>query len=461
MSRPPTEETTAVSPSKSRVGWLFDPALLAVAGASVVVVFVAGLLQVSHGSYSMTYVEAWRALFSREVILNPAAWQSFFLGSEMPEVSTESLVIWNIRLPRVVVAVFVGMNLALSGAIFQAVTRNELASPFVLGVSAGAGFAILVTLVVLPGVALGIPLLVPTLSLSAGGALAAALTLGTLGLIGGSCVLAWKRKTRRATVGAVAVTAAVLAVFSLLSATGTAGPLPFAPVELIVSLSALLPLIAAIGGIGAFLTVYAIAWKNGTSPVRLVLAGVIVSTICTSLQTSMFFFADNIGVVQSAVAWTNGSLTGADWEQVRIVLPWSILAVGLALVGARQLNVLLLGEQTAKSLGMSVERVRFGLASVAVLAAAASIAVAGIVSFVGLIVPHLVRTLVGSDHKRLIVGCLFVGPALMVVADLGARLGMSVLLGSDIQVPVGIVTGLIGGPYFLYLMRRQENIGEI
>jgi iron complex transport system permease protein len=133
----------------------------------------------------------------------------------------------------------------------------------------------------------------------------------------------------------------------------------------------------------------------------------------------------------------------------------------LALVSSRQLNVLLLGERTASSLGMSVEKVRFALSGVAVLAAAASIAVAGIVGFVGLIVPHMVRNIVGSDYKKLVVGCLFAGPALMVAADVGARLGMSVIVGSDAQIPVGIVTGLVGGPYFLYLMRRQEQMGEI
>jgi iron complex transport system permease protein len=110
---------------------------------------------------------------------------------------------------------------------------------------------------------------------------------------------------------------------------------------------------------------------------------------------------------------------------------------------------------------MSIERVRFALSGVAVLAAAASIAVAGIVGFVGLIVPHVVRNLAGSEYKRLMVGCLFVGPALMVGADVGARLGMSALVGAETQLPVGIVTGLIGGPYFLYLMRKQQHMGEL
>ena len=105
---------------------------------------------------------------------------------------------------------------------------------------------------------------------------------------------------------------------------------------------------------------------------------------------------------------------------------------------------------------MSVEKVRFALSGVAVLAAAASIAVAGIVGFVGLIVPHMVRNIVGSDYKKLVIGCVFVGPALMVAADVGARLALS-----PVQIPVGIVTGLVGGPYFLYLMRKQDKMGEI
>jgi iron complex transport system permease protein len=319
----------------------------------------------------MPLVEAWQAVLNPDVVLSRQAWRGFLLGGGLPELNTRSLIVWNIRLPRVFVAVLVGMNLAVSGAIFQAITRNELASPFILGVSSGAGLMILLTLVIFG------------------------------------------------------------------------------------SLTTFLPLIASIGGATAFLIVYAIAWQGGTSPVRLVLAGVIVATVFGSLQTALFFFAEDIGVVQTAIAWTTGSLTGTDWEQVRMALPWTIVAMLLALLSSRQLNVLLLGGSTAKSLGMNVERVRFGLSGVAVLAAAASIAVAGIVGFVGLVVPHIVRNLVGSDYKKLIVGCMFAGPALMVAADVGARLALN-----PVQIPVGIVTGLIGGPYFLYLMRKKQQLGE-
>ena len=371
----------------ARFDWI-DQSLITLCAGSLAIVVAAGLVQVSFGSYSMTVTQAWQSVVDTTVLFDHRWLLNFLLGEELmrsvtgfqgelPELSTETLIVWNIRLPRVFVAMLVGCNLAVSGAIFQAVTRNELASPFILGVSSGAGLLILLTLVVFP------------------------------------------------------------------------------------VLAAALPIIAAAGGMGAFVLVYLIAWKGGTSPVRLVLAGVIVGTVFQSLQTGLFFFADDIGVVQSAIAWTTGSLTGTDWEQVRTALPWTLIAMSLALVGARQLNVLLLGERTASSLGMNVERMRFALSAVGVLAAAASIAVAGIVGFVGLIVPHVVRNVVGSDYKRLVVGCLFAGPALLVAADVGARLAIPVVMGGSGQLPVGIVTGLVGGPYFLYLMRKQDELGEI
>jgi len=354
-----------------RLGWL-DGSLATLCLGSLVVAVVAGLVQVSFGAYTMTLVQAWGAVFNPNVLFDLNVWRAFLLGADLPEMNRRSLIVWNIRMPRVVVAVLAGMCLAVSGAIFQAVTRNELASPFILGVSSGAGFTVLLTLVVFSG------------------------------------------------------------------------------------LSSLLPLLAAVGGTVAFLLVYTIAWKGGTSPVRLVLAGVIVNMVFQSLQRALFFFADDLGTVQSALGWITGSLTGVGWVDVRIALPPTLVAVTLALAGARQLNVLLLGEGTASSLGMRVERVRFLLSGVAILAASAAISVAGIVGFFGLVVPHIVRLVVGSDYRRLLVGCVFAGPALMVLADVGARLALN-----PVQIPVGVVTGLVGGPYFLYLMRRQDRMGEI
>jgi len=352
-----------------RFAWITRELGIVVAGSSLVVL-VAATLQLSFGAYPISPVAAWRTLLDPTVLLSGGAWNAFLFGGPVPAYETGTLVAWTIRLPRVLVGVLVGMNLAVSGAILQAVTRNELASPFVLGVSSGAGLAVLLTVVVFTGF------------------------------------------------------------------------LPY------------LPLFAAVGGGVAFLLVYGIAWQGGTSPVRLVLAGVIVSSVFGSVQTGLFLLLEDVGVIQSVVAWTTGSLVGADWAQVRMILPWTVVAVGAALLGSRQLNVLTLGERTASSLGMSVEHVRFGLSGVAVLAAAASVAAAGIVGFVGLVVPHIVRRLVGTDHKRLLIGCVFAGPALLTAADAGARLALN-----PAQIPVGIVTGLVGGPYFLYLMRKHRDFG--
>jgi iron complex transport system permease protein len=344
------------------------------------IVLVSAVAQTSAGSYPMTWRQAWASLTDPAVWGRSATLLRLLFGesfarvrglAEASPLSTITVIVWNVRLPRVLAGVMVGMNLSISGAIFQAVTRNELASPYLLGVSSGAGLAVLLVLVLFP------------------------------------------------------------------------------------ALTPALPLLAMAGGGLAFLVVYLIAWNRGASAVRLVLAGVIVSAIATSLQTAMFFLARDITVVQNALAWTTGSLTGADWRQVRMIAPWTLICATLALAASRHLDLLLLGDPTARALGMPVERARFLLATVAILAAGSSVAVAGLVGFVGLIVPHLVRGMIGTAHRGLLIGCLFAGPALMVSADTFARLAMN-----PVQFPVGVVTGLLGGAFFLYLMRRRREIGK-
>ncbi|WP_115862481.1 FecCD family ABC transporter permease [Halorussus litoreus] len=353
--------------------WYADSALAGVALGSAAVLVAATLLQVSFGAFPLTLGEAWGAVFDPSILFSAEAWRSFLLGTDVPEWFTQQQhIVWNIRLPRILVGALVGANLAVSGAIFQITTRNELASPYILGVSDGAGLVVLVVL------------------------------------------------------------------------TAFAEFLPFVPV------------LAALGGGAAFLLVYIIAWKNGTSPVRLVLAGVIVGTVFGSVQRALFFFIDDLGTVMSAQAWLSGSLLNTDWGEVRIAAPFTVLALALAFTVTQELDVLALGEETAESLGMPVEKMRFAVAGIAVLSTAAAIAVAGLIGFVGLIVPHMVRNVVGGDSRRLLVGCLFLGPALLVGADVGARLALS-----PIQLPVGIITGLVGGPYFLYLMRKTESLGEV
>ncbi|HBP18287.1 MAG TPA: iron ABC transporter permease [Planctomycetes bacterium] len=374
-ARPPEWAAGEVQPHRSaRV-------LALVALVSFLIVSAATLIQIGAGSYDMTWREAWAALSDPALWRDPSVILRLFLGEGAadrlgcctPEaIPTATLIVWTVRMPRVLVGILVGVNLAFSGCIFQAITRNEMASPYLLGVSSGAGLTILVVLVIYP------------------------------------------------------------------------------------HLGVHLPLLAMVGGMVAFVLVYAIAWNHGTSPVRLVLAGVIVGAVAGSIQTALHYLVTDITVVQDALAWTSGSLVGVGWAQVRMIAPWTVLCVTLGLSGARYLDVLLLGDETAKALGMSIERARFLLASAAVLSAASAVSVAGLIGFVGLIVPHIVRSLVGSPHHRLLVGCLLAGPALLVGADAAARLVLNPL-----QVPVGLVLGVLGGGFFLYLMRRKRDFGRL
>jgi len=357
---------------RGRFAWI-DRSLIVFSGVCLLIVIAGSVVQVSMGALPIELAGVIDGLFNPAIWGDVEAWAALLLGQgELPAIDRETLVIWTVRLPRVFSGALIGVCLSISGAIFQAVTRNELASPYILGISSGAGLAILITLIVFP-----------------------------------------------------------TAVMSL-------------------------PILAAGGGLAAFFLVYAIAWKGGVDPIRLILAGVIVGTIFGSLQTAVLLLADDIAIVKSALDWTTGSLTGNDWKQVRMILPWTVLVLALSLFAGRQLNLLLLGDATARSLGMSVQRARFLLCLLAIVAASASVAVAGIIGFVGLIIPHIVRSCLGSDYRRVLIGCLFAGPALMIFSDVLAR-----LLMNPVQIPVGIVTGVVGGAYFLYLMRRRREVGSV
>ena len=256
----------------------FDSTVVGIAVVSIVLSVGAGLVQVRYGAFEMSFETAVRALLDQAVWTRPRVLATIVLGesaaraiglyADLGSLTNATIVVWTIRLPRVLVAALVGINLAISGAIFQAITRNELASPYVLGVSSGAGVAVVFTLV---------------------------FSLGTY----------------------------------------------------------LLPFAAVVGGAAAFAIVYLVAWRGGTTPVRLILAGVVVGTIFNSLQTGMFYFIESNGVMRTAVAWLAGSLVGVGWQSFRVVAVPTLVITPLALLAARHLDVLLLGERTARSLGMS------------------------------------------------------------------------------------------------------------
>ncbi len=285
-------------------------------------------------------------------------------------------IIFDIRLPRVLTAMLVGGGLAMSGAVFQALLRNPLADPYIIGTAAGASLGAVSGIV--------LPLLVPALAIGAGSA-----WLG-IGLV---------------------------------------------------------QVLAFAGGLGTVLLVYAVARSGGRVPVvTLLLTGYAVSAVLAAVVALLMFMAGR--ALGAIFGWLMGSLADASWSSLALAGPLLGISFLLLLARWRRLNVLLLGDAQASTLGVDVERERLRLTMLATLATSTAVAVSGTIGFVGLVVPHLLRLAIGPDHRLLLPASLVFGAALLALADLGAR-----LLGG---LPVGIVTALIGAPFFLYLLRRSH-----
>ena len=311
------------------------------------------VVSISYGEYDITPWEVVQTLTAT-------------LPEDHPDARNFNLVVHTFRLPRILTAFMVGMALATSGAIMQGITRNPLAEPGILGVSAGAGLAAVSVIVWFQDIPMS--------------------------------VLPW----------------------------------------------------AAFGG--ALLTataIYLLAWKdNGIVPVRLILIGVAFAAVLGSLTTFMLVFGD-INDVQQAYVWLAGSVYGRNWEHVRTLGGWLLILMPLAVFSARQMNTLALGDEMARGLGARVEFQRMFLLVISVALAAVAVAVAGTIGFVGLVAPHITRRLVGPSHEGLIPITALFGGGLLVLADL---IGRWVIAPSEL--PIGIITALIGAPYFMYLLYR-------
>jgi iron complex transport system permease protein len=293
---------------------------------------------------------------------------------------SDEQIIFLIRLPRVLTAMLVGGGLAMAGTVFQAVLRNPLADPYVIGTAAGASF----------GAALGIvaPLALPALAIGAGTSL---LGLGVVQLL------------------------------------------------------------AFVGGLGTVLLVYAIARGAGrVQVVTLLLTGYAVSAVLAAMVALLMFVSGR--ALAAIFGWLMGSLANPSWVALAFATPLMLVSFAFLLGRWRRLNLLLLGDAQAASLGMNVEREKLVLTVLATLATSAAVAISGTIGFVGLVVPHLLRLAIGPDHRLLLPTSLLVGAGLLVVADLGARL----VPGGGI--PVGVVTALIGAPFFLWLLRRSRLV---
>ena len=280
---------------------------------------------------------------------------------------TDDTIVWQLRLPRVLLAALVGGSLALAGTAYQGLFRNPLADPYLLGVASGAGLG-----------------------------------------------------------GAVALTV------------GAALPWPLSSPPLMSFVFALL----SVG------VVFLLARRRGGAlPVSLILAGVVLGSSTTAL-TSLLMLAERDDAAR-VLAWLLGSFGLSSWAQLGAVLPFALFAGIIILASAPALNVLGLGDTSAAALGLRVERFRGVLIVAATLLTAAAVAAAGIIGFVGLIVPHALRLAFGPDHRALLPLSVVYGGVFMVAADLAAR-----TLLSPAELPIGVLTALVGGPFFLWLLRR-------
>ncbi|MEU1406299.1 iron chelate uptake ABC transporter family permease subunit [Streptomyces sp. NPDC005728] len=282
----------------------------------------------------------------------------------------QEFIVNELRLPRVLVGLLVGASLGLGGALFQAVTRNPLGSPDVLGLGQGATAGALVMIVLFSGSA-------------------AQVTLGAL-----------------------------------------------------------------VGGLVTGLAIYLLAWKQGVHGYRLVLVGIGVSAIVTAINGYLLTVSDIVDSAR-AVVWMTGSLNGRDWDQVWPLLGLCAVLVPLVLANARGLRMTEMGDDVSHALGVRVERVRALLMVAAVLLTATATAAAGPVSFVALTAPQLARRLTRSPGPNLMPS-LCMGAALLVTADWASQRAF----GAD-QLPVGVVTGVLGGAYLLWLLVTERRAGRI
>ena len=280
------------------------------------------------------------------------------------ELLSGSGVVYHFRLPRFLVAVMAGFNLALAGAVLQSVMRNPLASPDLVGITTGGGVAVV-----------------------------------------GAILLGWQFH------------------------------------------STSLPIIGFLGAALAGALVYRLGRGGGRE--RLILCGVALASLGQAFITLLLVsFAPSAA---EAMIWLKGSLYSRGWEHVWMLAPWTVVGALVAFLASHQMNALLLGESTLLALGMKVGRVRAYLIALAVLLAGSAVAIVGTVGFVGLLVPHAARMLVGTDHRRFLPLAGLMGGTFLSCSDTIGR-----IVSPPLEIPAGLVTALVGAPYFVYLLVQRK-----
>ncbi|WP_194191251.1 FecCD family ABC transporter permease [Clostridium chrysemydis] len=318
-------------------------------------IFVSVVVSLNLGSLNLTPTDVIKTLFG--------------FGSK-----SQNIVIFNLRLPRIIIGILVGVALAVSGTVLQGVTKNELADSGILGINSGAALFVVIYIYFMNG--------------------------------------------------NVYEGVSNLTIFTM-------------------------PIVALLGAIfGAFL-VYILAYKDGIDSSRLLLIGIGINIAFTSILT-IFQLRFTTQEFNRVMAWTTGSIWGANYKYVIAILPFIVVCLGLIFYKSRYLNVLNLGDDISIGLGVNVEKERRKLIIYAVILAGVSTSVAGSIGFLGLISPHIGRKLVGPNHKKLIPVSALIGALLLVFSDTISR-----NLIAPLEIPVGIVVAVVGVPYFIYLMVKE------
>ncbi len=303
--------------------------------------------------------------------LSPLTVLSVFFGGGS---DLEQLVVQSFRLPRIIVALMVGIALAVAGGILQGMIRNPLASPDILGITGGASVA-------------------------------------------------------------------VVSFLTLFSDTNN---------SLTVSIK-WLPLAAFVGAVVIALLVYFLAWKNGVSPIRIVLIGIGISALMQALTTLMMIMGPIYRASQANI-WITGTVYGSSWNNVAILVPWTIIFIAIAFFMVKNINILELGDDIATGVGGRIQRHRFVLLLISTALVGGAVAFAGGMGFVGLMAPHMARRLVGSSFGALLPVSALIGGILVMLADLIGR-----TMFSPLEIPAGVFTAGIGAPYFIYLLFKTRN----
>jgi len=287
----------------------------------------------------------------------------------------QEAILWELRMPRVVLGGIVGATLAVAGGAYQGSFRNPLADPYLLGVAAGAGLGATIAIVAGPS---GVAIPVDTL-----------------------------------------------------------------------------PLFAFVGGIGGVAATYAIGYsvRAGRTPVTLILAGVAVAAFLTAVQT--YLQQRNAETLREVYGWILGRLSTVGWAEVWLVLPYVLVASVVILLGARRLDVLSVGDDEAVTLGVEPARVRLVMVLAATLGTAAVVSVSGLIGFVGIIVPHMIRIVFGSSYRVVLPLSIVLGATFLILADLLAR-----TVAAPAEIPIGVVTAFFGAPFFAIVLRSSRGLGS-